>query len=132
MGVDDLWQHQPPVSVVAPAGSGPAVGEVLDLRLQVEICRVRDRAESAEFRQQMFLVAARTDRSCVGPAPDILQDLLVEIINNSLDDQTQVTVERLETYHMVPKYFQLIKVKLFLSQSSQFFGRKFFQALCVY
>ena len=122
MGVDDLWQHQPPVSaglltVVAPAesaGPGPAVGEV-------EICRVGDRAESAEFRQQMFLVAGRTDRSCVGPAPDIIQDFLVEIINNSLDDQTQVTVEGPETCHMVPEYFQLIKVKLFLSQSSQFF-----------
>ena len=123
MGVDDLWQHQPPVSV---AGPGPAVGELL------EICRVRDRAESAELRQQMCLVAAGTDRSCVGPAPDIIQDLLVEIINNSLDDQTQVTVGRLETSHMVPKYFQLMKVKLFLSQSSQFFGRKFFHPLCVY
>ena len=80
-----------------------------------------DRAEFAEFRQQIFLVIRRTDGSSVGPAANIVEDFPVEIINNSLDDQTQVAVDGLEPSQMAPKYSQLIKVKLFLSQSSQFF-----------
>ena len=135
MFVDDLWQHQPPVrggapagflTVVAPAqsaspGPGPSdvanvvVGEVLHLSLQVQISRVGDRAQFAEFRQQISLVVSRTDRSCVGPATHIIQDFLVKIINNSLNDQTQVAVGGLQTSQFVPKYSQLIKVKLFLS-----------------
>ena len=94
---------------------------MLHLSLEVEICWVGHGAQFAEFTQQIFLVIRRTDWSSVGPAPDIIQDFLVEIINNSLDDQTQVTVDGLEPGQIVPKYSQLIKVKLFLSQSSQFF-----------